>query len=372
VIGILAILQSGKQVDAPSGAPSRGVVTLYFKSLGTSLGQVGSFGHRDVMSRIKAEKVRLMTMLRVLVFPIVIPLLQIPLFTYFIRLQAFEGTLHLLTKRFVSTQCRCCFTSIHKTFANHGQVRHIAIEHRPCISVRSHIAVFGRSARRGHQLSVLLNEPSQTELCSPLQHRIVFPQEILVSREQIVLPNVCRGPCSTHIPRSPHRVTIVQPYGTSHGPNVSVVSQAPASVHSIVSLCRFATRFAQVHNKVQQGVVQFAQISRFNRPIVLLHVDVGGIIAAPWRKQTFIPQSLQVGRHSGCARAGNEQIPAILEIERLQFRVRLVLIRVESQLLVGGQRRDASVRRSQVQRHTVEQALIVIDMRCSQVSISFS
>ena len=75
VVGVLAVVQAGIEVDAPTRAPSRRVVTLDFQRAGACLGQVGRSRYREVMTRIESEQMRLMAVLRILILPVVIPLL---------------------------------------------------------------------------------------------------------------------------------------------------------------------------------------------------------------------------------------------------------------------------------------------------------
>jgi hypothetical protein len=46
----------------------------------------------------------------------------------------------------------------------------------------------------------------------------------------------------------------------------------------------------------------FGEVGRLGQPIIHLDVDVGVVIAAPWRVITVVPKPLQVGRQATLAR----------------------------------------------------------------------
>ena len=73
-----------------------------------------------MMTGIKAEQVRLVTMLRVLVSPIVEPFLQVPVLTHLIRLETLESILCLLTEILIYFQYFGGPDSVQQAFASHG------------------------------------------------------------------------------------------------------------------------------------------------------------------------------------------------------------------------------------------------------------
>ena len=85
VVGILAVVQACIQIYTPSGAPPCRFVSCYFVRAGTSAGKLGRIGNGKVMSRIKSDKVGLVTVFRVFVFPVMEPLLQVSVFPYAVR-----------------------------------------------------------------------------------------------------------------------------------------------------------------------------------------------------------------------------------------------------------------------------------------------
>ena len=127
----------------------------------------------------------------------------------------------------------------------------------------------------------------------------------------------------------------MQSHRTGHCPYVRIVSQAPAAIHAIVGLRRQFARALQLLHIGKERLVHLRQRSRLGRPVVLLHVDITRIVARPWRQYRLVPQSLQVGRHVGRARATDQQIAAILKIEGFEFRVKATLVDVLTQLYVS-------------------------------------
>ena len=51
--------------------------------------------------------------------------------------------------------------------------------------------------------------------------------------------------------------------------------------------------------------MHFRKIGYLGGPVIHLHIDVGGVIAAPWWPQFFVPDALQIGWHTGCTGTGN-------------------------------------------------------------------
>ena len=73
LMGFLSVFQSCPEIDAPTCAPARGLITLELK------GASGGFlqdGIRQVVTRVKADEMALMTVMEVAVIPVVIPSLD--------------------------------------------------------------------------------------------------------------------------------------------------------------------------------------------------------------------------------------------------------------------------------------------------------
>jgi len=67
--------------------------------------------------------------------------------------------------------------------------------------------------------------------------------------------------------------------------------------------------------------MHFTEVGVFSQPVVLLYIDIYRVVAAPRGPDIGIPDALQVGRYTGCARAGDEQVTSVLEIEYFQIKV---------------------------------------------------
>lgn len=76
LVGFLCLFQSCPEVNAPSRAPAG--CTLAFLDEGVLAG-FQQFGIREVLTGIQADEMRLVAVLRVAVFPVVIPLVQVAL-----------------------------------------------------------------------------------------------------------------------------------------------------------------------------------------------------------------------------------------------------------------------------------------------------
>ena len=131
---------------------------------------------------------------------------------------------------------------------------------------------------------------------------------------------------------------------------------------TIVVLRGDGATLGQTLDPRQHGVVHLGQGTDLRRPIVFFDIDVDRIVATPRRCHTFVPKTLQIGRHTlGTARR-NEQVASVLEIEFLKIGVEIVRVVVEKQLLIGIERQDGIGRLSQVKTHAAEEALKVLEM----------
>ena len=128
VISAPGILKTCKEVDTPSCAPSCCFVTLYLQRLCTCLCQVGRFGYGKVMARIESEEMGLVAVARILVTPVVIPLLQVAFCTNLVWLKTGECAVYFLYKRLVCAQRLCRLACVYEALAYHCKVGHVAVE----------------------------------------------------------------------------------------------------------------------------------------------------------------------------------------------------------------------------------------------------
>ena len=67
--------------------------------------------------------------------------------------------------------------------------------------------------------------------------------------------------------------------------------------------------------------MKLGEICDLCRPVVHLHIDVGGIFAVPRRVQAIGPYTLEIGRLSARLRAAYKEIASELEIKLHKLRV---------------------------------------------------
>ena len=139
-------MQSGIEVHAPTRAPSRRLITFQFKRLrgSTVNGLLRIHAVINVVSGIDAEEMALVPMVRILILPVVEPLLQIALLSYLIRLQPCKGLFSLRHKLRVFLQDESGIPSIRQTFTNHGQVGKSTITRAAMIALVRHEHILGR------------------------------------------------------------------------------------------------------------------------------------------------------------------------------------------------------------------------------------
>ena len=90
-------------------------------------------------------------------------------------------------------------------------------------------------------------------------------------------------------------------------------------------------------DQVEERPGGFRQVADFGRPVVHLEIDVGGVLAVPWRRHAFVPDALQVGRHGAGTAAAHQQIAAELEVQRGETGIILAFLD-PGQTLVDGER----------------------------------
>ena len=218
-------------------------------------------------------------------------------------------------------------------------------------------------------MTVLLDQPAEAELSGTTQVGIVLTQEGPVAREHIMFPDVGGHPCATHRPVGPAGRASTQAHGVGHGPDISIVCQAPPLLHAKEGPSRLTSRYAQRRNEVHQRLVHLGEVGHLGSPVVLLEVDVRGVVAAPWRQHPAVPESLQIGRHSLGARAGDEQVTGKLEIECLQLGVWFAIDRISKELLVSGQFLEMSWCGTQVELYPVKVLLIIARVTVQHIGI---
>ena len=181
--------------------------------------------------------------------------------------------------------------------------------------------VLGRQRRRGDEPVVrrLLDERVEEELRRALQQRVDALQIGAIAGVLVAIPERQREPRAAGRPHAPLRS--VDRCGGA--PQIGVVMRHPAA--GAVHLARRARAgHRQVRHHRRQRVHRLGQVGRERRPVVHLGVDVDGVLAAPRRRHAVVPEALQVRRLRTRPRAGDEQVAAVLEVERGEARIAAV------------------------------------------------
>ena len=149
------------------------------------------------------------------------------------------------------------------------------------------------------------------EVSGTLHHGIVFFQELLVARVEIVLPEVRRQPsttCGEHAPGG----TVDR---SCDAPEVGVVMGYPATttVHLLGCL---HSRLTQVADHREERLLRLGEVAHEGRPVVHLGIDVDGVFRVPRGVFLVVPHALEVGRLSTRLRRGDQQIAAVLHHQR--------------------------------------------------------
>ena len=154
MIGILGIVQSGVQVDAPACAPSRRLVALQFKGARGSTvdGLLAVHAIVEVMTRIDAKQVALMTMVRILILPVIEPLLQVALMANLIGMQTSKGLVNLSNEGLVESQHLGGSACVTQAFANHGDIGKATKAGASVIAVGGNERVLGRGGWCGDEV----------------------------------------------------------------------------------------------------------------------------------------------------------------------------------------------------------------------------
>jgi hypothetical protein len=238
------------------------------------------------MTWVETEQMTLMTMLRILIFPVVEPLLKIAVLTYTIRKEILEGVVYLLYILMILTEDNSSITGVCETFTNHRNISKSTIEGSAYITSRSLVLILWRGRRCCDEIIRIreLDKPVHAEVSSTLESSINLIEIRLAHVESIVIPEVSRDPCSTHIPVSPHRITTTLAYWACHTPYISVVGKTPAFINSIVFGSGLNACSWQFLNKCEQRVMHLREVTKFCWPVVLLYVDIACVVRRPrWK-----------------------------------------------------------------------------------------
>ena len=116
---------------------------------------------------------------------------------------------------------------------------------------------------------------------------------------------------------------------------------------------------------VEERPCAFGEVRRLGEPVVHLDVDVGMVVGEPGGLVAVVPKALQIGREE-TARAGRQQIAAVLEHEHFQMRIgRALAVFVEA--LVDWFRR----RGSHIEDHAAHEPGEIGHMRSTKFIVAF-
>ena len=114
-IGLIALMQTSPEVDAPAGAPARCLITFLDEScLGSRVETLW-----QIIARIETYEVTLVTMLRVIVLPVMVPLVQVAVLANSVGAEFFQGRL-VCSDRITAHTTGCA--NILQQFADDGEV----------------------------------------------------------------------------------------------------------------------------------------------------------------------------------------------------------------------------------------------------------
>ena len=178
-----------------------------------------------------------------------------------------------------------------------------------------------------------------------------------------MFPEVRREParaCRPHAPGAIDRSGTV--------PKVGIVVFHPAFVNTPMHLGGLFALLDHGLHLVNQRPCTFAEVRRFGQPVVHFEVDVGGVLTSPNRARVLVPDTLQVRGLAALTGACDEQVTAILIME---FHKRRVVGGIEVLHTGRGDVACARIGCAQVQRNTVENCLVIFEVRREQVVVRF-
>ena len=163
-------------------------------------------------------------MFRILIAPVVIPLVEIAILTDGIGAQLVQAALHGRQLRRFGTNGAKCLHEVYFQFAYDGEVGCAAVAGHTHVALVGDIFVFGRSRRRCDELVLtgllgIFYQPGIAEIVGTLHQRQGnLAQIVAVASEEVTLPQGVDEPCTTHVPTAPHRTLAVFSHRIGHCP----------------------------------------------------------------------------------------------------------------------------------------------------------
>ena len=199
-------------------------------------------------------------------------------------------------------------------------------------------------------LGRVLDEGRQKELGGSFDYLVMVSQFGPVAGVEEMFPHVGAEPRAPHWPKPPGSAID----GGGSTPAIGVVVGDP-TLGLVVNLGSSRTGFRDLGDHVEQGLVAFGKVGLLGGPVVHFRVDVDRVFRAPRWGLTVIPEALKSGWLPTRSGAGNEQVPAILEVEGGKRRVGPGR-KVQNSLIRRGLRGSAS----EIDRDSMKEALMVL------------
>ena len=165
-----------------------------------------------------------------------------------------------------------------------------------------------------------------------------------------MIPEMQAQPRAAHGPHAP-----VRPInGRGRAPEVGVVMHHPPAC-AVLRLRGASASHGEVVHHSDERLDALGEVAGFGGPVVHLGVDVDGVFATPRRVRAFIPQPLQARWLAAGTRGRDEEVAAVLIVERGQLRVAAVGEVVDA--LVRGQFHGCAL--SEIKSDAAEQLLVI-------------
>ena len=129
----------------------------------------------------------------------------------------------------------------------------------------------------------------EQEVGSTFHHWIVLLQQLLIAREEVLLPDMRRQPCATCGEHTPCGTV----NWSGDTPQVGVMMSHPpfAAIHHTGCL---GTRHTKVADHPQQGFLTLHEVAHHGGPVVHLSIDIDGVFRIPRSIHLIVPHTLQV------------------------------------------------------------------------------
>ena len=314
-VGLIPVMEPGPEIDSPAGGPAGGrTVPKFERALGCS-GQFRSSLRSYMPSRVETDQMGLMPVMRVGILPVIIPFLEISLMANLVRPEPGKNRVRLCSHLLI-TQHASSVTGIRNAFPGNGKVSRSAIGQAAVEAIRSNEMVLRGGGRTRYQPAVpILHQNIHAEAGGIPEYRPGIALKILsVKSIEIMFPEMCTEPCTSHRPVRPLRRFAFLTYGICHCPHIGIMGAHPATGIPVRPR-RAPSVDGKISEETQQRPMHLTEIQHFGRPVVLLGIDVHGIVRAPRCLVILIPEALKIHRNARGAGCGYHKIPSELEIE---------------------------------------------------------